>query len=49
MIASQIASDTGVKIVDNLYGDSLGPAGSGADTIDGMLLMNAHTIVDALR
>ena len=48
-VARQIASDTGVKIVDNLYGDSLGPAGSGADTIDGMLLMNAQTIVDALR
>jgi ABC-type Zn uptake system ZnuABC Zn-binding protein ZnuA len=48
-VAKQIARDTGVKIVDNLYGDSLGPPGSGADTVDGMLLANARTIVDALR
>lgn len=48
-VAQQVAKDTNVKIVDNLYGDSLGPAGSGADTIDGMLLTNAKTIVEALR
>ena len=48
-VAKQIARDTGVKIVDDLYGDSLGPPGSGADTVDGMLLANAKTIVDALR
>lgn len=48
-VARQIAKDTNVKIVDNLYGDSLGPPGSGADTIDGMLLTNAQTIVAALK
>jgi len=48
-VAKQIARDTNVKIVDNLYGDSLGDPGSGADTIDGMLLANARTIVDALK
>jgi ABC-type Zn uptake system ZnuABC Zn-binding protein ZnuA len=48
-VARQIAKDTNVKIIDNLYGDSLGKPGSGADTIDGMLLANAHTIVDALK
>jgi len=47
--AAQIAKDTGVRIVDDLYGDSLGPPGSGADTVDGMLLANARKIADALR
>jgi zinc/manganese transport system substrate-binding protein/manganese/iron transport system substrate-binding protein len=48
-VSRQIAKDTNVKIVDTLYGDSLGKPGSGADTVDGMLLANAHTIVDALK
>jgi ABC-type Zn uptake system ZnuABC Zn-binding protein ZnuA len=48
-IATRIANDTGVRIVDDLYGDSLGPPGSGADTIEGMLLANARTIAEALR
>lgn len=48
-VARQVAADTGVRIVDNLYGDSLGPPGSGAETVDGMLLTNARTIVEALR
>lgn len=48
-IASQVAKDTGVKIVDDLYGDSLGEPGSGAETVDGMLLANARKIAEALR
>lgn len=48
-IAEQIAKDTGVRIVDNLYGDSLGEPGSGAETVHGMLLANARTIAEALR
>lgn len=48
-IARQLANDTGVKIVDDLYSDTLGPAGSGADTIHGMLLWNANRIAEALR
>ncbi len=48
-IAEQLASDTGVTIVDDLYGDTLGPDGSGAETVDGMLLHNARRIADALR
>lgn len=48
-VARQIAKDTGVKIVDDLYGDSLGEPGSGADTIDGLLLANARKIVEALK
>lgn len=48
-VAEQISRDTGVKIVDDLYADSLGPPGSGADTVDGMLLANARKIADGLR
>jgi len=48
-IAKQIANDTGVKIVDDLYGDSLGEPGSGSETVDGMLLLNAKKIVEALK
>ena len=42
-------SDTGVRIVDDLYGDSVGVAGSGAESVDGMLLANTRKIVEALR
>lgn len=48
-LATTLANDAGVKIVDDLYGDSLGEAGSGADTVDGMLLANAREIADALK
>jgi zinc/manganese transport system substrate-binding protein len=48
-VARQIASDTGVKIVDDLYGDSLGEPGSGAETVPGMLLANAKKIAEALK
>jgi zinc/manganese transport system substrate-binding protein len=48
-LATTLADDAGVAIVDDLYGDSLGEPGSGADTIEGMLLTNAHKIADALK
>lgn len=48
-LARTLARDAGVKIVDDLYADSLGPRGSGADTVDGMLLANARKIADALK
>lgn len=48
-VASQIAKDTGVKVVDDLYGDSLGDPGSGAETVDGMLLANVRKIAEALK
>lgn len=48
-VASELAKDTGVKIVTGLYADSLGKKGSGAETIDGMLLFNARKIAEALR
>lgn len=48
-VSNQIARDTGAKVVDTLYGDSLGKPGSGADTVDGMILDNARTIAEALK
>ncbi|HET7738921.1 MAG TPA: metal ABC transporter substrate-binding protein [Tepidiformaceae bacterium] len=48
-IAEQIARDTGVRIVDDLYGDSLGEPGTPEGTLDGMLLANARKIVEALK
>lgn len=48
-VSKQIAADTGAKVVDTLYGDSLGEPGSGADTVDGMILSNARTIAEALK
>lgn len=48
-VAEQIGRDTGVRVVTGLYADSIGLPGSGADTIDGMLLANARTIAEGLR
>lgn len=48
-VAMQLAADTGVAIVTGLYADSLGAPGSGAETVDGMLLSNATKIAEALR
>ncbi len=48
-LARTLARDANIKIVDDLYGDSLGAPGSGADTVDGMLLVNARKIADALK
>ncbi len=49
-LAKQIAKEAGVKVVDGaLYGDTLGPPGSGADTLDGMLKINTDLIVSNLK
>ena len=48
-LATTLAEDAHVTIVDDLYGDSLGQPGSGADTVDGMLRVNARKIADALK
>lgn len=48
-IAREIAKDTNVKIVDDLYGDSLGKPGSEADSVDKMLVVNARKIAGALK
>ena len=48
-LSGAVAAETGAQLVDDpLYTDSLGPTGSGADTLDGMLLHNARVIHDAL-
>jgi len=48
-LARAIAAETGARVVDEpLYTDSLGPSGSGAETLDGMLLHDAKVIHDAL-
>jgi ABC-type Zn uptake system ZnuABC Zn-binding protein ZnuA len=48
-LAQALADETEARIIDEpLYTDSLGPAGSGADTLDGMLLHNARVIHDGL-
>jgi zinc/manganese transport system substrate-binding protein len=48
-LARAIADETDAELVaEPLYTDSLGPPGSGAETLDGMLLHNAQVIHDAL-
>jgi ABC-type Zn uptake system ZnuABC Zn-binding protein ZnuA len=48
-LAQAIADETGAVVVDTpLYTDSLGAPGSGAETLDGMLLHDAQVIHDAL-
>jgi ABC-type Zn uptake system ZnuABC Zn-binding protein ZnuA len=48
-LAEAVAAETGATISDEpLYADSLGPPGSGADTLDGMLLHNARVLHDGL-
>lgn len=48
-LAEAVAAETDARLVDDpLYTDSLGPPGSGAETLDGMLLYDARVIHDAL-
>ena len=48
-LAEAVAAETDARLVDEpLYTDSLGPAGSGADTLDGLLLHDARVIRDGL-
>jgi ABC-type Zn uptake system ZnuABC Zn-binding protein ZnuA len=48
-LAQAIARESGARVVDTpLYTDSLGLPGSGAETLDGMLLHDAQVIHDAL-
>ncbi|MDQ5822825.1 MAG: metal ABC transporter substrate-binding protein [Chloroflexota bacterium] len=48
-LAQQIGGDAGVKVVDTLYGDSLGAEGSPGATYEGMMRYNTDTIVAALK
>jgi ABC-type Zn uptake system ZnuABC Zn-binding protein ZnuA len=48
-IAAAVAEETDARLVDEpIYTDSLGPDGSGAETLDGMLVHNARVIRDGL-
>jgi zinc/manganese transport system substrate-binding protein len=48
-LAATLAKEANIKIVDNLYGDSLGAPGSGAETVEGMWVVNARKIADVLK
>ena len=47
-LAEQLASEAGITVVDTLYSDSLGEAGSGADTYIGLMQADTQAIVTAL-
>jgi len=47
-VARQVARETGIAIVDTLYGDSLGEPGSAGDTYLKMMIYNATTIANGL-
>jgi len=47
-LAAELASQAGATIVDDLYTDSLGDPGSGADTYLGLMRTDTALIVDAL-
>ncbi|HEY7033251.1 MAG TPA: zinc ABC transporter substrate-binding protein [Thermomicrobiales bacterium] len=48
-LEEELAKEAGVKVVSNLYGDTLGEPGSGADTYIGMMETDTRLIVEALR
>lgn len=48
-LEEELASQAGVKVVPNLYGDGLGEEGSGAETYIGMMETNTRLIVEGLR
>lgn len=47
-LAEAVAADTGASTEYSLYGDTLGPEGSGAETWSGMIKQNADSIVRGL-
>ncbi len=48
-LAQQVGADAGVKVVDTLYGDTLGEPGTPGATYEGMMRYNTDTIVSALK
>lgn len=48
-LAQQLGGDAGVKVVDTLYGDTLGDKGTPGETYEGMMRYNTDTIVSALK
>jgi ABC-type Zn uptake system ZnuABC Zn-binding protein ZnuA len=47
-LINQVGREAGVKVVSDLYGDSLGPKGSDGETYIKMMEANTKKIVDAL-
>jgi ABC-type Zn uptake system ZnuABC Zn-binding protein ZnuA len=45
----QVGREAGVRVIDDLYGDSLGPSGSDGATYVGMMDSNTRKIVQALQ
>lgn len=45
----RIAEETGIHVGAPLYGDSVGPPGSGADTYLGMMRANTRAVAEGLR
>ncbi len=48
-LAKQLGNDAGVKVVDTLYGDSLGGPNTPGGTYESMMRYDADTIVSALK
>ena len=48
-VAQQVAQETGIAIIDTLYGDTLGEPGSAGDTYLKMMTYDATTIANALK
>lgn len=48
-LEEELASEAGVKVISNLYGDTLGDADSGADTYIAMMQTDTRLIVEGLR
>lgn len=48
-VAQQVANEIGIKIIDNLYGDTLGEPGKDGDTYIKMMVADATTISNALK
>jgi ABC-type Zn uptake system ZnuABC Zn-binding protein ZnuA len=48
-LMERVAREAGVRVGEKLYGDSLGPSGSDADTYVKMMRHNVRAIVEALR
>jgi len=47
-LIEQVARDAGVRIGEPLYGDSVGPPGSGAEHYESMMRWNVRAIIDGL-
>ncbi len=48
-LGKQIGEEAGVRVVDTLYGDTLGDIGTPGATYEGMMRYNTDTIVQALK